>query len=61
MMQRIMSRTNNIEKYCQCARALRNTTYVKLKTATNDPSVSEKMRYSQYIRQRGVRCYKLPV
>ena len=57
-MQNIMARTNNIEKYCACSRALRSTEYAKLKTATNDPNVSQKIRYSQYLRQRGVRCYK---
>jgi long-chain fatty acid transport protein len=32
--------------------------YNKVKTANNDPKISQKMRYSQYVRQPGVNCSK---
>jgi len=57
-MQSILSKTNDIEKYCAYSKACKKAEYAKLKTATNDPNISQKMRYSQYLRQSGVRCNK---
>jgi len=39
---------NNITGYCAAQPA--NPQYVKLTTASNDPSISRAMRYSQYVR-----------
>jgi hypothetical protein len=58
-MRGIMYNTNDITKYCTYAKCQKQVEYNKVKTAGNDPKVSQKMRYSQYIRQKGVRCTKL--
>ena len=39
---------NNIIEYCR--RQPPPTDYIKQKTANNDPTISKKMRYSQYIK-----------
>ena len=39
---------NNIIDYCRRQPAASD--YTKIKTANNDPSISKKMRYSQYIK-----------
>lgn len=50
-MQSIMRRTNDIQKYCACAAALKkHTTKKKFVTAGNNPQISQRMRYSEYIR-----------
>ena len=41
--------TNDITKYCCCARAQQSIEYKNLKTGVNDPSISQRMRYSQRI------------
>lgn len=41
----------DINKYCQNKACKINTVYVKRQTAGNNPNISEKMRYSQYIRK----------
>ena len=41
--------TNDIKKYCCCARAQQAIEYKNLKTGVNDPSISQRMRYSQRI------------
>ena len=38
---------NDINLYCQYARS--EVKYNKLKTAGNDPQISQKMKYAQYI------------
>ena len=43
-----MHRTNDIDKYCRCA-ANQKAEYAKVKTSGNDPSISSKMRFSQYV------------
>jgi len=40
---------NNIMKYCQNQKCLQTIEYNKLKTSGNDPSVTKRMRYSQYV------------
>lgn len=39
---------NNIIEYCR--RQPPQTDYIKQKTANNDPTISKRMRYSQYIK-----------
>jgi hypothetical protein len=61
MMRGIMyhsSATKDIEKFCQLANCQKKIEYTKVKTATNDPGISQNMRYAQYLRQRGVSCSK---
>lgn len=58
MMQNIMNRTNDIAKYCACQKTMQQAQYSKVATGGNDPSISQKMRYSQYLRQSGVTCKK---
>ena len=58
-MRNIMYNTNDITKYCTYAKCQKQVEYNKVKTASNDPSMSQKMRYAQYLRQPGVRCTKL--
>ena len=38
----------NIIKYCQCSN--NKVQYKKITTSTNNPKMSTKMRYSQYVR-----------
>jgi hypothetical protein len=59
MMRNIMYNTNDITKYCAYAKCQKQVEYAKVKTSGNDPKVSQKMRYAQYLRQSGVRCTKL--
>jgi hypothetical protein len=42
---------NTIMQYCQNKQCEKVIGYNKLKTASNDPSISKKMRYSQYVNQ----------
>jgi len=58
-MRNIMYNTNDITKYCAYAKCQKQVGYAKVKTSGNDPSMSQKMRYAQYLRQSGVRCTKL--
>ena len=44
------SRSNDLQKYCELANCQNQVTYNQLKTGTNDPSISKRMRYSQYIK-----------
>lgn len=48
MMSSIMHRTNDINKYCRCS-ANEKVLYTKQSTSGNDPSISSKMRFSQYV------------
>ncbi len=57
-MRNIMNQTNDINKYCSCARAQQQAQYSRVATGGNNPSISQKMRYSQYLRQSGVTCKK---
>ena len=41
--------------HCVCPAPIN---YNKVKTANNNPKISQKMRYSQYVRQPGVNCSK---
>ena len=51
MMLSIMKRTNNIDKYCACASALKkNTTNKRLVSGGNNPQISQKIRYSEIVR-----------
>ena len=59
MMRGIMYNTNDITKYCAYAKCQKQVEYAKVKTAHNDPGISQKMRYAQYLRQSGIRCTKL--
>ena len=63
-----MSRNNqyfDIDKFCARDRAARNTVgYNKIVTSSNDPSTSNKMRYSQLLRTqrfKTVRTYNVSV
>ena len=58
MMQAIMRRTNDIEKYCTLAKCNQQVEYNKIKTANNNPNISQKMRYSEYLRQSNSTCSK---
>lgn len=44
-----MCMMNDITKYCQCARAEQAAIYKKIKTGGNDPTISQRMRYSQMV------------
>lgn len=55
-MRGIMQQTNNLDKYCAYANCARQVEYTKLKTSTNDTSISQKMRYAQYLRQPRTTC-----
>jgi hypothetical protein len=46
------NRTNNINKYCQCANQIKYIEYNKLNTSTNNPTITASMRYSQYLKSR---------
>ena len=59
MMQTIMRRTNDIDKYCSLAKCERQVAYNQLKTSTNNPNISKKMRYSEYLRQHNSTCSKI--
>ena len=41
---------NNLITYCNEKTCEKNILYNKLKTGTNDPSLSKAMQYSQYLR-----------
>lgn len=41
----------DINKYCQKKACANNIGYVKQQTSGNNPNISEKMRYSEYVRQ----------
>ena len=64
MMKSIMygaSKSNDLEKYCAYQKCQKNVGYNKLKTSTNDPSVSCRMRQAQYIKSVSTvgKCTKL--
>jgi hypothetical protein len=59
MMRNIMYNTNDITKYCSYAKCQKQVEYAKVKSAGNDPSISQKMRYAQYLKQPRVACTKL--
>lgn len=42
--------SNDLVKYCQCQSSLKLVMYNKLKTGANDPSISNRMRYSQIVK-----------
>ena len=44
-----MPRMFSIIKFCQEKECQRQIEYKQLKTGGNDPSISNKMRYSQYV------------
>jgi len=58
-MKAIMNRTNNIDKYCSLAKCNQQVEYNKLKTSTNNPNISQKMRYSEYLKQHNSTCNKV--
>ena len=59
MMRNVMYNTNDINKYCAYAKCQKSIEYSKLKTASNDPSISQKMKYANYVRRPGVACSKV--
>jgi hypothetical protein len=58
-MRNIMYNTNDINRFCAYAKCQKQVDYVKVKTGSNDPGISQKMRYSQYVNQPRVACSKL--
>ena len=46
----------NIIKFCQDKKCTHQIEYNKIKTNTNDPSLSKKMRYSQYVNTKYAVC-----
>jgi len=54
-----MRRTNDIDKYCSLAKCNNQVAYNQLKTSTNNPNISQKMRYSEYLRQHNSTCSKI--
>lgn len=46
----------DINKYCLKKKCQNSSVYTKITTSGNNPQISEKMRYAQYIRQ-----YQIPV
>lgn len=46
-------------QYCQNKQCEKVIGYNKLKTSSNDPSISKKMRYSQYVNQTPYRTMNL--
>lgn len=57
-MRNIMygSKSNDLEKYCAYANCQKQVTYNKLKTGSNDPSISQKVRYAKYVRGPTGKC-----
>ncbi len=51
-----MTFTKDINRFCMFANCQRQIEYNKVKTSFNDPGISQKMRYSQYLRQKGTTC-----
>lgn len=50
-MLSIMKRTNNIDKYCACAAALKKqTTKKRFVSGGNNPQISQRLRYSEIVR-----------
>ena len=41
---------NNLIQFCNCQRAKHAAEYKQVKTGANDPTISRRMLYSQYIR-----------
>jgi len=41
---------NNLIQYCNCQRAKQAAEYIQVKTGGNDPTISKRMLYSQYIK-----------
>jgi len=44
------SKSNDLEKYCAYQKCQKSVSYNQLKTSTNDPSISCRMRQAQYIK-----------
>jgi hypothetical protein len=57
-MQSIMY-TKDINKFCAYAKCQNQVAYSKVATGGNDPGISQKMRYAQYVNQPRVACTKL--
>jgi hypothetical protein len=47
-MNKKMNMINDIGKYCACQKAMK-IEYTKITTSTNDPKMSQKMKYSSYV------------
>lgn len=54
MMRTIMNRTNDINKYCKCAAALRalelSESKKNFKSSMSDPTITKRMRYAERAR-----------
>ena len=52
MMHNVMygGKSNDLKKYCEWANCQKQVAYSQVKTGGNDPSISKRMRYSQYVR-----------
>lgn len=52
MMRNLMygSKSNDLQKYCEYQNCQKQVVYSQVKTGGNDPSISKRMRYSQYVR-----------
>lgn len=57
----ISTTTFDINKFCNGEKAkCNNVGYNRVVTSTNDPSISKKLRYSQYIRTTRVKTIRTP-
>jgi hypothetical protein len=51
MMRNVMyGKSNDLTKYCEYAKCQKQIIYEKVKTSTNDPSVTKRVQYAQYTR-----------
>ena len=51
MMRNVMyGGLNDLTKYCEYAKCQKQITYEKVKTSTNDPSMTKRAQYAQYVR-----------
>ena len=52
MMRNVMygANSNDLQKYCEYQNCQKQIIYSKVKTGGNDPSVSKRMKYAQYVR-----------
>jgi hypothetical protein len=44
------AKDTDLQKYCETANCKKQISYNQLKTASNDPSISKRMRYAQYVK-----------
>ena len=53
--------TFDINKFCNGEKAkCNNVGYHRVVTSTNDPSISKKLRYSQYVRTTRLKSIRIP-